>query len=203
MIHYTIDPIIIQPRKIEDLICLPKVITVNEFTEKSALDFRDNFAKAINTGQQIIPIVIDSYGGTVYSLLSMVATIKSSTIPVATIVTGKAMSCGSVLLTCGTEGLRFIDPCATVMIHEASNCLWGKIEEIKADAKETERLNNLIIRMMATNIGKPENYFFELIDQHKHADWYLDAAEVKKHNLANHIRIPTFKVKVSANVSFE
>ena len=42
------------------------------------------------------------------------------------------MSCGAVLLTFGEEGMRFADPNATVMIHDVSSGMYGKIEELKA-----------------------------------------------------------------------
>ncbi len=84
----------------------PVVIRVNKFDEKSAKDFAEKIASAHNTGQSVIPVIIDSYGGQVYSLMSMIASIKNSELPVATIVEGKAMSCGVILFSCGTEGYR-------------------------------------------------------------------------------------------------
>ena len=122
-----------------ELRTLPVIIRVNEFTEKSARDFGQKMAMAQSTGQDVIPILIDSYGGQVYSLLSMISDINHSDIPVATIAQGKAMSCGAVLLTCGAPGLRFMDEHATVMIHDVSSMSWGKVEEIKADASECDR----------------------------------------------------------------
>ena len=101
--------------------------------------------------QMVLPVVIDSYGGQVYSLMSMISDIQHSRIPVATIVQGKAMSCGAILFSFGTEGRRYMDPDATVMIHDVSSMGWGKVEEIKADAKEVERLNQKVYKMMATS----------------------------------------------------
>ena len=111
----------------------PIIVKVNKFTEESAKKFHQDMAMAHNSGQKIIPIVIDSYGGQVYSLMSMVSAIQSAEIPVATIAQGKAMSCGAVLLTFGEDGMRFADPNATVMIHDVSSGGRGKIEELKAD----------------------------------------------------------------------
>lgn len=190
-------------KKIEDLIDLPVVVHVNEFNEKSAKDFRDAFAKALNTGQKVVPVVIDSYGGQVYSLMSMAATIKASPVPVATICTGKAMSCGALLLSCGTEGYRFMDSFATVLIHDVSSGSFGKVEEIKADAKEVDRLNQFVYRMMARNVGKPEDYFLRLVHDHAHADWYLSSEECLSHNIINYIRVPNFKIKVQSEIVFE
>lgn len=201
MISYSIDPQI-KHRKMEDLLVAPpKVITVNAFTEDSAKTFRKEFAEALQTGQQIVPIEIDSFGGGVYSLLSMVDVIKLSPVPVATIVTGKAMSCGSILFSCGTHGMRVIRPSATVLIHDVGSFAWGKVEEIKADAAEADRLNQFIFKLMAKNCGKKEDYFLDLVHDKGHADWYLTPEDCVKHGLAN--KIGDFGIKLTVTTKFE
>ena len=180
---------------------LPVIIRVRKFDESSANDFASKMNKAQNTGQPVVPVIIDSYGGQVYSLMSMISDIKHSNIPVATIVQGKAMSCGAVLFSFGTEGHRYMDRDATVMIHDVSSMGWGKVEEIKADAAETERLNKKIYHMMAENCGHHKDYFLDIIHEKGHADWFLDIDETRKHNLANHDHVPT--LKITANVKFD
>ena len=124
------------------------IIRVNKFDEESAEKFIKLVGEAHNTGQPVIPIVIDSYGGQVYSLMAMIAAIKSAELPISTIVEGKAMSCGAVLATFGDEGRRFACPQSTIMIHDVSSMEWGKVEELKASAKEADRLNEKIYTMM-------------------------------------------------------
>ena len=181
----------------------PVVIHVNKFDEESAEKFIKLMSQAHNTGQPIIPVVIDSYGGQVYSLMAMIAAIKSAELPIATIVVGKAMSCGAVLATFGEDGRRFADPDATIMIHDVSSMDWGKVEELKASAKEADRLNAKIYTMMAQNCGKADDYFMKIVDKKKHADWFLDTKEAKKHNLVNHLRVPKMAINVDVNITFE
>lgn len=182
---------------------LPKTVLVNKFTEESAKQFAEDFQVAEQSSQPIVPIIIDSFGGQVYALLSMIDTIKKSTKPVATIATGKAMSCGSILLSCGDNDLRFMAPHATVMIHDVSTMSWGKIEEVKADTKEGARLNEMVFKMMAKNCGQHETYFLDLIHEKSHADWYLDPEECLKHKLVNHIRIPEMEITATYEVKFK
>ena len=201
MISYIcIDPKI--KGKKEDLIDPPIIIRLSEINEESSKEFSEEFSKAHETGQPIIPIVVDSYGGEIYSLLSIISEIQNSKIPVATICESKAMSAGAVLFSFGTEGFRYIAPNATLMIHEVSSFSLGKVEEIKSDSKETDRLNNLIFKLMAKAVNKEDNYFLNIIHQKGHADWYLDAKETKKHNIANHIKIPQFKINLNVNMQF-
>ena len=181
----------------------PVIIRVNKFTEDSAKKFQQEIAQAHNTGQKVIPVVIDSYGGQVYSLMTMISAIKHSELPIATIVEGKAMSCGAVLLSFGEEGMRFADPDATVMIHDVSSGGYGKIEELKADVKEAERLDDKIFTMMARNCGKKDDYFKKKVFSKKHADWVMDATEAKKHGLVNHLRVPKFHIDINVDIDFE
>ena len=76
----------------------PVIVRVNKFDEESAKEFDSQISHAHNTGQEIIPIIIDSYGGQVYSLMSMISSIKSSSLPIATIVEGKKVSVDSMIV---------------------------------------------------------------------------------------------------------
>ena len=181
----------------------PVIIRVNKFDEESAKKFTAEVATAHNTGQKVIPVVIDSYGGQVYSLMAMISTIKHAELPVATIVEGKAMSCGAILFSFGTQGYRFMDPDATLMIHDVSGMDMGKVEELKASALEADRLNTIVYTMMAQNCGKADEYFMKIVDKKKHADWFLDAKQAKRHGMANHLRVPKISIKVTVDIDFE
>ena len=193
-------PLLKEPKFIDDL---PITIRVRKFDEPSAKEFSNLMNKAQNSGQPVVPVIIDSYGGQVYSLMSMISDIKHSKIPVATIVQGKAMSCGAILFSFGAEGYRYMDPDATLMIHDVSSMEIGKVEEIKASAEETERLNQKIYSMMAENCGHHKDYFLDIVHEKSHADWFLDADECKKYNLANHLRVPELKIRATVDFEFK
>ena len=178
----------------------PIIIHVGDVNEENTIKFRRQMSVAHNTGQKVIPIIIDSYGGQAYSLMTMISCIKNAKIPVATIVMGKAMSCGAILASFGSEGLRFMDPDSTIMIHDVSSFAFGKVEEMKADASEADRLNKKIFTMMARNCGKPDDYFMKKIHDKGHADWFLDADEAIEHGIIDFKRIPEMKIKVSVDI---
>ena len=181
----------------------PVIVRVNKFDEAATKKFVQEMAQAHNTGQDVIPVVIDSYGGQVYSLMAMISAITNADLPVATIVEGKAMSCGAILFSFGEEGRRYMDSNSTLMIHDVSSMEYGKVEEIKASAEETERLNQIVYKMMAKNCGHADDYFLELVHEKGHADWFLDANEAKKHGLANHLRLPTLEIDVSVKIKMK
>jgi ATP-dependent protease ClpP protease subunit len=90
-----------------------------------------------------------------------------------------------------------------MMIHDVASMAFGKVEELKADAREADRLNKKVFTMMARNCGKPDDYFLNLIHDKGHADWFLEAEEAKEHNIIQQIRIPDLKATVSVNISLE
>lgn len=178
----------------------PVIIRVNKFNEAAAKEFSNRMAQAQNTGQKVVPVIIDSYGGEVYSLMSMIASIKNSDIPVATIVEGKAMSCGVILFSCGTRGYRYITEDATLMIHDVSSGSWGKNSEIQASAKETERLNEKIYKILAGNSNRSKSWFEKKITKRGRSDWFLDPEEAIKLGLADQVGMPRLEIKVKLDI---
>lgn len=177
-----------------------------DFTEESAAKFRSDLNMAESHAraakQNIIPIIIDSYGGDVLALLSMIDAIDACDMTVATIVESKAMSCGAVLFSCGAEGHRYMGPNATIMIHDVSSMAWGKLEEMKISVAESERLNNIVFERMSKGCGHKKTYFADMVSKKKHQDWFLDAKEAKKHNLTNHTQLPIMQVDIEMRHSF-
>jgi ATP-dependent Clp protease, protease subunit len=194
------------PAKTEDIakfVEFPHVVYVNKFDEESAKNFYVEFTKASSSQQPVIPIVIDSYGGHIDALMHMIDICRSSKKTVATIVMGKAMSCGAVLATCGWHGYRFASPLSRLMIHDASTGSFGKCEDIKVDAAEISRLNDSLYSIMAENCQKPDRYFWDIVQNKGRADWFMTAKEAHGHDIINHIRIPEIKITLNVNYQFE
>ena len=66
-----------------------------------------------------------------------------------------------------------------------------------------DRLNSIVYKMMAQNCGKADDYFMKIVDKKKHADWFLDAKQGKRHGLVNHIRVPKIDVSITVDIEFE
>ena len=75
--------------KPEEVLEEPKIVRVNKFDEDSLEKFVDDLNEAENGTQPVIPVVVDSFGGGIYSLLGFIAAIEQVEKPVATIVTTK------------------------------------------------------------------------------------------------------------------
>lgn len=195
----------IKTGNLSDFVKFPYTVQIRgEINEENAANFAFQFNIAHSSGQEIIPIVIDSYGGDIYALMTMVDIIKTATVPVATICVGKAMSAGAVLLTCGHPGYRFASTNSTIMIHSArGEGGGGNVEEHKVNTKELIRLNKKILGIMSENCGHPKDFFEKVMGDKKFADWYLSSAEAKKYNIINEIKVPELNIDISARVTLK
>ena len=114
------------------------------------------------------------------------------------------MSCGAVLLSCGTKGYRYSAENATIMIHDVSSMSSRqKVEELKADVNESDRLNNKIMRLMSSNCGKRPDYFLKEIHKRGRADWFLEADECLEIGLVDHVGLPEMKISVNVEIEVE
>ena len=189
--------------KLKDCFRHPVVVRVTNFTEDSLGEFIDDFNEAINTGQPIVPVEIDSYGGQIHSVMGMVEVMESSPIPVATVCSTKIMSAGAVLFSFGTEGHRYMHPDATMMIHDASYGTNGKVEDMKVSTKYADELNKKMFKKMARHIGQKSDYILNMIKERNHLDWFLTAQQAKKLGIVNHLRLPTMEVNISLDFKIE
>jgi ATP-dependent Clp protease protease subunit len=186
-------------KPIQEILNYPTAIYVNEFTEDSLKGFAEQWSQAQNSDQDVIPIIIDSFGGVVYSLFGMIDIIKKSDRPVATICIGKAMSCGAGLLCAGTEGYRYASENSFIMIHDVSQMLGGSLFELENGIKHTKAVGKKLFEVMARNVGHADpNYFRNLYKENSYADLYMTAREALSHKIINHIGIPTMETVVEA-----
>lgn len=122
-----------------------------------------------------IKLYINSPGGVVTSGFVLYDTIKMISSPVSTICMGLAASMGSILLSVGAKGRRFIYPHGEVMIHQPS--LGGYYQATSADieiqAIQIEKTKLIGAKILAENCGKTVERVMIDFDR----DYWMDAQE--------------------------
>jgi ATP-dependent Clp protease, protease subunit len=132
-----------------------------------------------------IKFFISSPGGSVTSgmvVYDMMNLIKS---PVTTICMGLAASMGSILLSAGEKGKRYIFPHGEVMIHQPS--IGGHIQGVSADmeihAEQILRVKELGARILAENTGQT----YERIKKDFERDYWMDAQKSVEYGIVDKI----------------
>src|SRR6476646_7004747 len=134
---------------------------------------------------QEIKFYINSPGGVVTSGMVIYDTMRMLKSPVSTTCMGLAASMGSILLSGGGKGKRFIFPHGEVMIHQPS--LGGPIQGVSADleiqAKQTQRVKEIGARILAQNCGKTIERIMKDFDR----DYWLDAKESVEYGIVDKV----------------
>lgn len=132
-----------------------------------------------------IKFYINSPGGMVTSGMVIYDTMKMLKSPVSTICMGLAASMGSILLSGGVKGRRFIYPHGEVMIHQPS--LGGHIQGVSIDleitAKQTRRVKEISAKILADNCGKKVEQVMKDFDR----DYWMDAKESIEYGIVDEI----------------
>jgi len=120
-----------------------------------------------------IQLVINSPGGYVTSGFAIYDTIKSLKSPVSTVCSGLAASMGSILLSAGAKGRRFMQPHAQVMIHQPSGGARGQASNIEIQAREIIKTRELSAQILADNCGQKVDKVMKDFDR----DYWMNAEE--------------------------
>lgn len=132
-----------------------------------------------------IKFFINSPGGVVTSGFVIYDTMKLIKSPVSTICMGLAASMGSILLSGGTKGRRFVYPLSEIMIHQPS--LGGYMQGVSIDleitAKQTRRVKDISARILAENCGKKVEQVMKDFDR----DYWMDAKEAIEYGIVDGI----------------
>jgi ATP-dependent Clp protease protease subunit len=130
-----------------------------------------------------IKFYINSPGGVVTSGMVMYDTMQMIKSPVTTICMGLAASMGSILLSGGEKGKRYIYPHGEVMIHQPS--LGGHIRGVSADleiqAEQTRRVKEIGAKILAENCGKTVEQIMRDFDR----DYWMDADQALSYGIVD------------------
>ena len=130
-----------------------------------------------------IKFYINSPGGYVTAGFSIYDTMREIKSPISTICTGLAASMGSILLSAGDKGKRFIQTHARVMIHQPSGGARGVASDIEITAQEILKTKEISAQILAKNCGQT----FEKVMKDFNRDHWMGADESVKYGIVDKI----------------
>ena len=151
-----------------------KVFLWGAVDDKSAKDITNRlmYLEAIEPGKEIT-FFINSPGGMVTSGMVIYDTMQMITSPVRTVCMGMAASMGSLLLSGGEKGKRFIFPSGEVMIHQPSGGGQGVSADLEIMAIQIIKTKRLGAELLAKNCGQTVEKILKDFDR----DYWMDAKE--------------------------
>ncbi len=151
-----------------------KVFLWGAVDDKSAKDITDRllYLEALDPGKEIT-FFINSPGGGVTSGMVIYDTMQMISSPVSTVCMGMAASMGSILLSGGKKGRRFIFPHGEVMIHQPSGGGRGTSADLEIMAIQIQKAKILGAQILADNCGQTIEKILKDFDR----DHWMDAKE--------------------------
>ena len=151
-----------------------KIFLWGAVDDKSAKDITNRlmYLEAIDPGKEIT-FYINSPGGVVTSGMVIYDTMQMISSPVSTVCMGMAASMGSILLSGGEKGKRFIFPNGEVMIHQPSGGGQGVSADLEIMAIQMQKVKELGAEILAKNCGKTKEQIMRDFDR----DYWMDAKE--------------------------
>jgi ATP-dependent Clp protease protease subunit len=130
-----------------------------------------------------IKLIINSFGGEVFSGLALIDVIDSSQTPIHTICHGTAMSMALIIYAAGHH--RIASKYATFMYHEAAYEINGKVAFHKQELKETERIDKICDAYLISKTKLTQ----KVLQPHRdrQAEWYFDVKTAQRYGLVDEI----------------
>jgi ATP-dependent Clp protease protease subunit len=130
-----------------------------------------------------INLYINSPGGSVTSALAIYDTIEFIKPDVTTICMGQAASAAAILLAAGTKGKRFALPHARILIHQPHGGAEGQSSDIEIQAREIQRIRDLLDQILADKTGQPLSKITTDTDR----DFIMTAQEAVKYGIIDQV----------------
>ena len=142
--------------------------------DKSAKDITDRliYLEALDPGKEIT-FFINSPGGVVTSGMVIYDAMQMISSPVSTVCMGMAASMGSILLSGGQKGKRFIFQHGEVMIHQPSGGGRGTSADLEIMAEQIKKTKLLGAEILSKNTGQTVEKILKDFDR----DYWMDDKE--------------------------
>lgn len=153
--------------------------------DKSSKDVVEQlfYLNAINNTEPI-HMYLNCPGGVVTAGFAMYDTMQSIEAPVYTYCIGFCASMGSIILSAGEKGHRYIYPRAEVMIHQPSTGGWqANAIDIEINAKHIIKTKELTAKLLAENCGQTFKKIMADFDR----DYWMNAEEAIAYGIVDNM----------------
>jgi ATP-dependent Clp protease protease subunit len=141
------------------------------------------YLESMKPGEKIT-FFINSPGGIVTSGFSILDTMNLISSPISTVCMGLAASMGSILLSAGQKGERYIFPLGEVMIHQPSiGLLQGTATDLEIQAKQITKTKEISAEILSKNCNQTKQQILKDFDR----DYWMNAKESIEYGIVDKI----------------
>uniref|UniRef100_A0A6C0LJ68 Protease n=1 Tax=viral metagenome TaxID=1070528 RepID=A0A6C0LJ68_9ZZZZ len=153
------------------------VYKLGEELETLNKEFRDlqKSLDAVICTPKPIYLHLNTYGGYLDDAWAAVDFIKSSKIPVHTIVEGRVASAGTLMSVVGQK--RYMTPHSRFLIHQLRGGMWGKFADMEESLEECKDAMDDIVDLYLEHTNMTEKQIRDQLKKEKY--WDIDACKRK------------------------
>lgn len=129
-----------------------------------------------------INIIINSSGGDIHEMLGIIDYLETLSVKVNTICRGKAFSAAAIILACGT-GTRMISKRSSVMFHQSSSLLDGKMSDLESYLTNVKNLENIVYELLAERTTKDAKWWSD----HMKSDFFIPVDKLIEYGVIDQI----------------
>jgi ATP-dependent Clp protease, protease subunit len=144
-----------------------------------------------------IALYINSPGGSVTSALAILDTMEFIKPDVSTFCMGQAASAAAILLAAGTKGKRYALPHSRVLIHQPHGGAEGQSADIEIQAREIQRIRDLLDRILAEKTGQS----VERISTDTDRDFIMTAESAREYGIIDEVIVSRKRQEQALKVS--
>lgn len=153
-----------------------KILDINH-TDRVGLDKYRNYA------MRPIELHVQSFGGSIYDMWSLIDVIESSNTPIITFCNGYCMSAAALIFLAGHYRVMYKH--SAIMFHQLSSMTFGKMNDLIIEQTQTENLHKDMIKYIKkkTNLKKK---FYKKYDKNKE-NIYMDSKKCLKFGVCDEV----------------
>lgn len=169
-------------------------IIVTEFERENVFRFQKQILQEtlVDTVSPIV-VFIDSMGGCVEGMASMIEIMKSVPNPIHTVCRGRAYSAGAFFLSFGDK--RYCGPNSRVMIHKLSSAALGHLDDLKNSTEELVKVNDFWFQRLAENCKTIKEEIELQLRAIEGRELWLNADEALAFGIVDEVGMPPVKLK--------
>jgi ATP-dependent Clp protease protease subunit len=124
-------------------------------------------AKDYSINPPPIYLHIHSYGGSVFSALAAIDTIRNCEVPIYSIVEGCAASAATMMSVVASK--RFITKNSKMLVHQLSSGMWGQMDDLEEEMENLQTLMTTIKQLYKDHAKISDDKLDEIL---KHDVWW-------------------------------
>ena len=166
-----------------------RYIISGEFDDELCKDFLTFHCGCIKSGVTEALLYINSPGGYLNALSTMINLVSSGEVAYHTIAMGQACSAACVLTAFGT--FRWAVPETVFLFHDASYGAYGNQKQLEESVVAQKAFTDKIMARFATQTNKDLDFWMNMAYSRHTNDFYFDSEKALEYGLIDFIGMPT------------